>query len=551
MLTKLTIENIALAQKLELSFDNGMSALTGETGAGKSVIVTALSLALGGRADKEYLRHGEQSAQVTAVFDVSDQTAAFKRTYAEFVENDHLTLQRSISHNGGARSWVNGKRIGLTRLKPLAADLGEILSQHANQALMNEDNHLGFLDRYAGLTKEAEATSLTFTEWRKVAEELSRLKNRRDQLIQQRELLLFQKNEIEKASLSVGEEEALLAERKILDSARTLMTSAALIGDLMDGENGSVKGQLAALRAELDKMVQIDPTLDDQVSELYDLDVRLEEFRRAIEQYGGSIVDDPVRLEEINSRMDEIYHLMKKYGGSEETVLATLDEIDQQLSNRPDTDSMIAQLEAETEQRLRKYSELAVALSMKRRRAARLLERQCVKELNDLAITDAQFVIQFVVHDDPNGVIIGDRCLTPFEYGLEQARFMFSANPAEPARPLVKTASGGEVSRVLLALKSAEQAKSSSGPALLVFDEVDAGIGGQTANEVGKKLKKLARNRQLIVITHLHQIARQADHHYVVEKALLDDRNVISVHLLDGKHVQAELDRMVALPTDN
>ena len=550
MLTKLTIENIALARKLELSFAKGMSVLTGETGAGKSVIVTALSLALGGRADKEYLRHGEQSAQVTATFDVSGFPASFKRTYAEFIENVSLTLRRVINQDGGARSWVNGKRTGLARLRPLAADLGEILGQHVNQSLMNEDNHLGFLDRYAGLTKEAESTGVAFTEWRSVAEKLSRLKQRRVQLIQQRELLLFQKDEIEKASLSVGEEEALLVERKILDSARTLMTSAALIGDLMDGENGSVKGQLAALRTELDKMAQIDPKLDDHVSELYDLDVRLEELRRAIEQYGGSIADDPVHLEEINSRLDELYHLKKKYGGSEDAVLKTLDEINLQLDNKPDTDAMIAQLETETEQRLRKYSELAVALSNKRHRAAKKLERQCVRELNDLAIADAQFAIEFVVQDDLDGIIIGNRCLQPFEFGLEQARFMFSANPAEPPRPLVKTASGGEVSRVLLALKSAEQNKHESGVSLMVFDEVDSGIGGQTANEVGKKLKKLSTDRQLIVITHLHQIARQADHHYVVEKALSDDRNVITVQQLDGDGVQAELDRMVALPSE-
>ncbi|MDH4035457.1 MAG: DNA repair protein RecN, partial [candidate division Zixibacteria bacterium] len=523
MLTKLCIENIALAQKLELSFDMGMSALTGETGAGKSVIVTALSLAMGGRADKEFLRHGAQSAEVTATFDLSGQPPKFKKTYAEFVRNDHLTLRRSISHDGGAKSWVNGKRIGLARLKPLAADLGEILSQHANQSLMNEDNHLGFLDGHAGLTELAETTGLAFTEWRTVNDELSRLKNRRDQLIQQRELLLFQRDEIEKASLTVGEEEALLAERKILDSARTLMTSAALIGDLMDGESGSIKSHMTALRSELDKMTQIDPKLDDQVSELYDLDVRLEELRRAIEQYGGSIADDPVRLEEINTRLDEIYHLKKKYGGSEEATLMTLQKIVEQLSNRPDTDSLIAQLETENEQLRCKFSDLAVSLSKKRRRAARILERQCVKELKELAVTDALFVIEFVVQDDPEGVILGDRCLRPSECGLEQARFMFSANPAEPPRPLVKTASGGEVSRVLLALKSAEQTKSRVGPSLLVFDEVDSGIGGQVANEVGKKLKKLARGRQLIVITHLHQIARQADHHYVVEKTLSDD----------------------------
>lgn len=548
MLTRLTIENIALVRKLELSFASGLTALTGETGAGKSVIVTALSLALGGRADKEYLRHGADSAQVTAVFDVSHLPSSLKREHPDLIDSDSITIRRFINRDGASRMSVNGKRIGLNRWKPLAAALGEILSQHASQSLMNEDNHLMFLDRFAGLSSQTEATAEAFVSWRNVADELRRLKDRREQLIQQRELLMFQKDEIEKGSLRVGEEEELLIERKLLDSARALMSSAASIGDILDGETGSAKELLATVRHELDKMARIDSKLSDQAGDLYDIEVRLEELRRTVEQYGATIVDDPVRIEGINTRLDEIYHLKKKYGGSEEAVLKTFELILQQLAQRPDTDSLIVRLESEADQRRREYSDLAVALSRDRRKAARRLEKRIARELADLAIDGARFEIAFLEQEDPEGVVIDERCLRPMEHGLEQARFDFAANPGEPLRPLVKTASGGEISRVLLALKSAERNEKSESRPLMVFDEVDAGIGGQTANEVGRKLRKLAGDGQLIVVTHLHQIARQADHHYVVEKSPADDRNVITVRQLNPDGVSTELERMVALP---
>ncbi len=551
MLTKLSIENIALVRKLELSFKPGMSALTGETGAGKSVVVTAIGLALGGRADREFIRHGAEAGKVIATFDLSEASRRFRREFSEFIDGDSLTLHREIRRDGGTRSYLNGKRIGQARLKPLAMALGEILGQHANQSLMNEENHLGFLDQFAGLEDIVDQTRHAFAAWRSSAEELSRLKRNREQLIQQRELLLFQKNEIEKASISVGEEESLLREKKILDSARSLMNSASMIENIMDGEQVSIKAQIAALRSELEKMASIDPTLEKQASELFDIDMRLEDLRRTIEQYGSSLTDDPSRLEEINSRLDELYHLKKKYGGSEEAVLATLNEINEQLDERPNTDRLISRLESETEELRKAYSKLAVDLSDRRRKASKELQRKVVAELNDLAIPDARFEVEFIVEDDPDGIVYADRCVKSGEYGLEQARFMFSANPAEPVRPLVKTASGGEVSRVLLALKAAGQSRDDSGASLIVFDEVDAGIGGRTADEVGRKLKLLARNRQLIVVTHLHQIARRADCHFVVEKSLSDDRNVIEVRALDEQDRIAELDRMVALPSDD
>ena len=249
-----------------------------------------------------------------------------------------------------------------------------------------------------------------------------------------------------------------------------------------------------------------------------DLDFQLEDLRRFIEQYGATISDEPARLEEINLRLDELYALKKKYGGSEEAILTTLARIHDQLRDRPDIDSLIASIEAEADKRGKAYTAAAVKISAARVKAATRLRKLVIAELKDLAIDKAEFRCNFIYEDDNGGVLLNDRAVRPSAHGLERIGFLFSANPGEPLKSLVKTASGGEVSRVLLALKSAELQHRGLKHSLLVFDEVDVGIGGRTGNEVGRKLKKLSEHCQVLVITHLHQIARLAEHHYVAEK---------------------------------
>ncbi len=549
MLTELKIENIALVDRTELAFEPGMSVLTGETGAGKSIIVTALALALGGRGEREYIRHGCKSAVVEAVFDISPMPPAFRKEHEEWLDGDRVRIRRSLSSDGNSRVSINGRRSTLAHLRQITAPLGEILGQHATQMLMNEDNHLLFLDRFAGLREKTDLVGTLYNLWRTAADDLRRLRARREQLIQERELLLFQREEIDRAHLRVGEERELLDERKILDAARSLMASSALVEDTLGGDGNSVSLLLATVRKELESMAAIDHGLEEQNRELYDLTLRLEDLRRTIELYGSSIVDDPARVEEVNIRLDEIYKLKKKYGGSEETVLETLTEINERLKTRRDTDSAIAELEAEHERCYQKYKDAALDLSARRAKASRRLEKMVVTELGELAIDQARFTIEFIREEIEDGVILDGRSVRPTEHGLESVRFLFSANPGEPPRSLVKTASGGELSRVLLALKSAEQKQHKLSPTLMVFDEVDAGIGGSVAVEVGRKLRALAADRQVIVITHLHQIARQADSHYVVEKVAGDSkRNIVSVMRLESEGIDTELDRMLALP---
>jgi DNA repair protein RecN (Recombination protein N) len=549
MLKSLSIENIALVEKLELGFDKGLTVVTGETGAGKSIVITALALALGDRAEKEYIRHGADRASVEATFLVATMPAAYKRQFADVIVDNQIHIAREISRDGNSKVKINGAVATLARLKEISTPLAEILGQHANQQLMSEDNHLYFLDRFANLVELREIVNERFKEWDERTSEYRRLASKQDQLKSQRELLLYQKQEIDKAQIRIGEEEALLKERKILDSARSLTASAATVCSILDGEENSVMNQIRAARKELDRMAGSDESLEARASEFADIDYRLEELRRAIEQYGGSVPDDPARLDEINARLDEIYQLKRKFGGSEEAILATYGTIVQQLGAIPDVDSHLASLEKEVENCRKQYAEKALELSSLRVKGADYLRKLVIKELAELAIDGANFQAELVYDPDQDGIILDNRCVKPYANGLERCRFLFSANKGEPLKSLVKTASGGEISRLLLALKVSEKKQSDLQRSLLVFDEVDAGIGGRTATEVARKLKKLAESSQVLVVTHLHQIARLAQDHFVAEKSSRKgSRTTIEVRKLDPAGIKKEIDRMVALP---
>ncbi len=549
MLKQMHIENIALVESADLSFDRGMLVLTGETGAGKSIIVTALALALGSRAEREYIRHGEERAVVSATFNVSQMPASYRKQYADYIVDNSVTIMREISRDGNSRVRINDSPSTLGRLRDIVAPLAEILGQHANQMLMEEENHLGFLDRFGSLDELRTTVGQLYAAWDKAATEYRKTVSRRQQLVEERELLLYQKNEIDKAGLRLGEEDDLQRERKILDSSRALASSAATIEQILGGEENAVVQQLRMARKQLEKMAAVDSSLSPQLAELTDLDYRIEELRRFVEQYGSSIPDDPKRIDENTERLDEIYKLKKKFGGTVESVIETLASIEERLKQRPDIDTLIAKLEKEQSQHLAAYTIKAKELSSLRRKAADYLHKLVVKELGELAIEGANFEFEFVSEPDADGIDMPGGRVKPTSVGLENGRFLFSANRGEPLKSLVKTASGGEISRVLLALKAAEKKNNNLQRSLLVFDEVDVGIGGQTAFEVAKKLKRLSEDTQVLVVTHLHQIARLADGHYVASKrSKRGARSEIIVQKLDTTQIKGELDRMVALP---
>jgi len=551
MLRRLKIQNFALVDDLELSFDRGLSVLTGETGAGKSVIVTALGLVLGDRADREHIRHRCTRAFVEAEFTIEGMSRRYREDFADYIDDQRLTISREVSRDGNSKVRINSAVATLARLQELTTPLAEILGQHSNRLLLDEDNHLLFLDSFASSFDLRDEIGRLFSAWEKSATELRRTLKRRDELERERELLLFQQREISDAEIRVGEEDELNNERRILDSSRTLIESASLIESQFGGDESGVIDSLRVARKELDRMAAIDPKLQLQAKQLEGVDFQLEELRSFVEKYGSSVPDDPHRLEEINQRLDEIYLLKQKYGGSETSILQSLEEIDAKLTDRPDTGALIQKLQAQEATDRAAYSKQALQLSEVRRKAAKYLQKLVVKEMVELAIDHGQFDSEFVYEEIDDGVEIRGQKVRAHAYGLESCRFLFSANPGEPLKSLVKTASGGEISRLLLALKAAEKKNNRMSHSLMVFDEVDTGIGGQTAIDVGRKIKKISESSQVIVITHLHQIARLADSHYLaVKTGAAAKRVTIRVSRLHGPAIAGELNRMVALPED-
>ncbi|SYZ72945.1 putative DNA repair protein RecN [Candidatus Zixiibacteriota bacterium] len=551
MLKRLSIENFALVDKLEISFDSGMSVITGETGAGKSLVVGAIAQLLGEKADKDDIRSGTSLAIIEGTFDLPDNPLMAEKLKEFSVEsdNDSLLLRKEISLKGAARNFINNRLATLAQVREITSHLAELFGQHSHQQLLDESNHLLFLDRFAGVTAEVDSLRDIYFRWETVRKEWAALESRREQEKNERELLLFQKDEIEKAKISVGEEETLLAEKKILDSSRLLGEKSDIILNLLESDDNAILNLIRSCRKELAAMAGLDRKLEKDLQLLDSAEINLDELRGSLESYRSAIPDDPERQEEINLRLDEIYRLKKKYGGSEDSILTTLEKINEQLSRRLDVADRIRNLKDETDRLAKEYEQLALKISKKRCDSSPKLSRRVQEELRLLGIDSAKFEFEFIYEDDPAGVRLGERRCQPGPNGLENGRFLISANPGEPLKPLVKTASGGEISRVMLALKAADNPNPSGLIPLLVLDEIDAGIGGATAGMVGAKLKTLAQNYQLLVITHLHQIASAALHHYAVEKAdAKGGRKTVRIKKLTEMERRKEIKRMIALP---
>nr|MBN2278221.1 DNA repair protein RecN [candidate division Zixibacteria bacterium] len=553
MLKHLAIENFALVDRLEIDFKPGLNVLTGETGAGKSIIVGAIAQLLGEKADKDDIRSGTKLAVIEGEFDLSGNDTIKRILDSLQIEYEEsiIILRREIPENRASRSFINGRMVPLVQLREITAHLAELFGQHSHQQLLDEKNHLLFLDRYAGLTHPIEALQDVYHGWQGVKRDLAGLEARRDTERNERELLLFQKEEIEKARIRAGEEEELLAERKILDSSQVLGEKSNLILSLLDGDDSTALSILNTCRRELTTMAGLDKSLEKKAEMLDQAIINLEELRSEIEAYLSDIPDDPERLEAINLRLDEIYRLKKKYGGSEEAILTTLTRINEQLMVKIDVDDRLRILGTEEKDLRHKYCRQAGEISAERRKAAADLAARVGQELELVGMEAARFEFEFDYESDPDGIEFEKRKLKPGPLGWETGRFLISANPGEPFKPLARTASGGEISRIMLAIKAADKKYYKEFRPLMVFDEIDAGIGGQTANLVAGRLAAAAREAQLLVITHLHQIAGLADHHFAVEKTDSKGRSgrkIISIRELNKPERRKEIDRMISLP---
>jgi len=532
MLTELIIRNFAIIDRLQVSFGPGFSVLTGETGAGKSIIIDAVGLLLGDRARPDLIRTGEEEATVEAVIDLALRPELRQAVEdGGFEAGDELLLRRVVSRSGKNRIFVNGSLATLAQLQPLTAQLVTIYGQHEHQSLQRGDTHMTLLDRFAGLGEELELYRGLFRRLREIEGQLRRLETAERERQQRLDLLDFQRREISEAALLPGEDEALAAERLLLQHAERL--AAVLEGgyETLYSADGAVCEKLGSVADDLEGLAKIDPhvgllaeTVRSSLYSLEDVATQLRERQR-------HIAFEPGRQQEVEERLTLLANLKRKYAPTLPEILAYLVRVEGEIDELSDIEAARGGLQeqrTDLENLLRKSGE---GLSLRRQMAGKRLQSAVESELQALAMPRARFEVRFTPLDEPG------------ERGLERGEFFLSPNPGEEAKPLARIASGGELSRLMLALKRA--APEGETIPTLVFDEVDAGIGGVAATAVGEKLRAVARTSQVLCITHLPQVAACADRHYRVEKQEAEGRTRTILVSLEGEERVREMARML------
>ena len=533
MLTELRIRNFAIIESVTLPLGKGFNVLSGETGAGKSIIVGALGLLLGERASADLVRSGAEKATVEGVFDITGvgNIADLADARGIDVEEDTLVLKREISTSGRGRAWINGATVTATVLAELGRQLVNLHGQHDAQTLLDGESQRRILDAFGGALSQAETVARTYAELSAVKSEIAALSARRADAERRADYLRHVATEVENARLSPGEDVRLEDEARKLENSEELRTLATTLSELLAGEEASVMAQLAAARRPLTAIERIDPAAA-RMQELFDAGYyALQELARSAEDYAGSVDLDPARLEETRRRRDRLFGLLKKYGPTLDNVIeagrsarAELDLID---TAQFDLANLTAR-EAEVRSRL---AAVAAKLSELRTAAAKKLATAVDRLLPELGMPDGHFTAALIDRNEPSAE------------GAEDVEFRVALNVGHEERPLARVASGGELSRVMLALKTI-LARVDQVPTL-IFDEVDAGIGGRVGLQVGDTLRRVAKEHQVFAISHLPQIAARAHHHIVVAKGARSGVTTADITVLDRTTRVAEIARML------
>ena len=551
MLLELNIEHFVVADRLRLRFGPGLNLLTGETGSGKSIIVDALSLLLGARAGVEVIRPGQSSARVSGVFSTAESPelkALLDAAGLDF-EQGELIVDREVLESGKSRAYINGRPVTLTRLRELAPFLGDIHGQHEQQHLFSTRAQLDMLDAFAETEALAAEVASLHALWRDGRKRLEELRGDEQERLRQLDLYEFQVREIEQAAPRPGEGEEIEQERRLLGNLERVQQTAASAYDRLYDSTVSAATQLKAARRSIEELAQFDAAFRTMLETLDSSQAGVDDTAFELRAYLDRLEPDPARLEQIEDRVALLKQLQRKYGGSLEEVLAYGEQARGRVEELRSSDEAAAELEARQEETAEKYEAAAEKLSARRRQAAGSLEVRVEAELRELAMERARFQIGFEATDSVGGGQAGWSAR-----GIDRVRFLVSANPGQPPRPLARVASGGELSRVTLALKTCLVAAGDPGgdaagntvPRTLVFDEIDSGVGGRVAEAVGRRLEKLAAEHQLLCVTHLAPIAGFADVHFVVDKQEIDGATVASVKQLSGKQRIEELARMLS-----
>jgi DNA repair protein RecN (Recombination protein N) len=557
MLKELRIQDFAIIEKLELEFDPGFSVITGETGAGKSIIIDAVGLLLGGRADRQVVRAGAGRALVEGAFDLTDPLGAavrplLAREELEGDDADGLVVAREVRADGRSVCRINGASVRLALLRQIGERLVDIHGQSEHLSLLRPREHINLLDRYAELEAPRAELAGLVSRLEAVRRELRALLAGEAALASRIDLLQFQVDEIDRAAPRVGEDEGLREERVRLASAEKL---AALADEarraLYDGDEAgaSATDRLSQAAAALGKLLRIDETMGDQHDLAESLNIQAEDLARTLRAYRDSVEFSPARLDEVEERLDVLNRLKRKYGGTIEAVLEWRERARAELETTTRSGERVEELHTEEERLLYTVGQMSGELSVARRQAAGVLAGQVVEELAALHMEHARFEVSITHKADPQGAYVGDERLAFDATGVDRVRFLISANPGEPPRLLVRVASGGETSRLMLALKTV-LSRADATPTL-IFDEIDQGIGGRVGAVVGRKLWGLSDTHQVLVITHLAQLAGFGDAHYRVSKEMREGRTVAIVEVLGEQGRVDELAAMLGAETES
>ena len=536
MLTELNIRNFAIIDELKVAFDGGLNVISGETGAGKSIIIGAVGLLLGDRANADMIRSFEDAAVVEALFNIRDHEG-LKEKVCEmgFGDGQDLIVRRVVSRSGKHRVYINGALASLTSLAAIGESLINICGQHEHQMILDPENHTDILDEFGGLLplrsiyREVYDRYLALNEKLRKLQELTRKKEEREDLLQ------FQITEISQADVREGEDAALLEEKKILANIQKLIDFAEGAYETLYGKSGSVLTDFRSAAGIVKEIRKIDPALKLSEAEMEDLYYQIEDAAFILRDYAKRLSFDPARMEALEERLELLGRLKRKYGGTLDAVLRKQAEAEEELRNITSVEEEIGELLTTIAGERGRLTEAGEVLSSRRREEAITLQTAIEAEIQALRMENAHFAVVFGERKK------GDASLR--ENGVDDLEFYLSTNVGEELKPLRGIASGGELSRIMLAVKKVLARTGSVGT--IVFDEVDSGIGGATAEIVGRKLKEVARHHQVICITHLPQIACYGDRHYLVVKRIIGERTNTSITLLPEDERLEEIARML------
>jgi DNA repair protein RecN (Recombination protein N) len=537
LLQELTIENFAIISKLRLSFHQGMTALTGETGAGKSIIIDAMGLLAGGRGSSDYIRQGAQKCTLEGLFQLPRQAEflSFMEELGIETEEQSLIIQRDMSISGKNICRVNGRTVTLANLRKIGEFLVDIHGQNEHQELMQADKHLGLLDEFGNQSfkRDKKMYQKQYDAFRQLEQQVKKIQANEKMFVQRIDMLQFQQEEIEAAELQIGEEEQLIEERDKLSNYQKIVDGLAESYEALNAEGQSSIDGVGAALGQLQGIAHLDSEYSDILENVQNAYYLLQDSIGDISRQLDNLELDENRLEEVNHRLELIRQLKRKYGESIEAILAYQKEISQELADSNFSDGQMDGLLKKLTNQEHQVRELAENLHDQRVEIAKKLQKSILTELKELYMANTDFEVRFSSTDNEL-----------HRDGIDQVEFYITTNPGEPLKPLVKVASGGELSRVMLALKTIFSKK--QGITSIVFDEVDTGVSGRVAQAIADKIYQVAQNSQVLCITHLPQVAAVANYQYYISKEVKKGRTETSVQQLSSKERVTEIARMLA-----